>query len=114
MRFRSAIFPLVRIASYGGYFAILIGIIFGMTDLIWLGIACEIIILLFQLLTLPVEFNASERAKKELVKLSILENDELDGGSKMLKAAAFTYVASVLTTILQILRLIVMFSGRDD
>lgn len=114
MRFRSAIFPLVRIASYGGYFAILIGIIFGMTDLIWLGIACEIIILLFQLLTLPVEFNASERAKKELVKLGILENDELDGGSKMLKAAAFTYVASVLTTILQILRLIVMFSGRDD
>lgn len=114
MRFRSAIFPLVRIASYGGYFAILIGIIFGMTDLIWLGIACEIIILLFQLLTLPVEFNASERAKKELVRLGILENDELDGGSKMLKAAAFTYVASVLTTILQILRLIVMFSGRDD
>lgn len=114
MRFRSAIFPLVRIASYGGYFAILIGIIFGMTDLIWLGIACEIIILLFQLLTLPVEFNASERAKKELVRLGILENDELDGGSKMLRAAAFTYVASVLTTILQILRLIVMLSGRDD
>lgn len=114
MRFRSAIFPLVRIASYGGYFAILIGIIFGMTDLIWLGIACEIIILLFQLLTLPVEFNASERAKKELVRLGVLENDELDGGSKMLKAAAFTYVASVLTTILQILRLIVMLSGRDD
>ena len=114
MRFRSAIFPLVRIASYGGYFAILIGIIFGMTDLTWLGIACEIIIIFFQLLTLPVEFNASERAKKELVRLGILENDELDGGSKMLRAAAFTYVASVLTTILQILRLIVMLSGRDD
>lgn len=114
MRFRSAIFPLVRIASYGGYFAILIGIIFGAIDFIWFGIALEIIILIFQLATLPVEFNASNRAKEELKRINLLDSKELDGGSNMLRAAAYTYVASVLTTILQILRLIVMFTGRDD
>lgn len=114
MRFRSAIFPLVNFSSYAGYFAILIGIIFGFYDLIWLGIGLEIIILLFQLITLPVEFDASRRAKEELEKNNLLNKNELEGSSKMLRAAALTYVASVLTTILQILRLIIMFSGRDD
>lgn len=114
MRFRSAIFPLVNFSSYAGYFAILIGIIFGFTDLIWLGIGLEIIILLFQLITLPVEFDASRRAKEELEKNKLLNKNEIEGSSKMLRAAALTYVASVLTTILQILRLVIMFSGRDD
>lgn len=114
MRFRSAIFPLVRFSSYGGYIAIALGAIFGFIDLIWIGIALEVIILLFQILTLPVEFNASARAEKELQKLSILSENEIEGSKKMLKAAAYTYVASVLTTLLQILRLIVIFGRRDD
>lgn len=114
MRFRSAIFPLVRFSSYGGYIAIALGAIFGFIDLIWIGIALEVIILLFQILTLPVEFNASSRAEKELQKLSILSENEIEGSKKMLKAAAYTYVASVLTTLLQILRLIVIFGRRDD
>jgi len=113
MRIRYSLFPLVNFASYAGYIAILAGIIFGAMDLIWIGIAFEIIILLFQLVTLPVEFNASDRAKKELLKYNILDSSEIEASNKVLRAAAFTYVASVLTTLLQILRLILSFSRRD-
>ena len=114
MRFRSMMFPLVRISSYGGYLAIVLGIIFGIMDLIWFGIALEVIILIFQLVTLPVEFNASYRAKEELKKYDLLDKYEVEGSDKMLKAAAYTYVASVLTTVLQLLRLIVLFNNRDN
>lgn len=114
MKFRTAIFPLVNFASYGGYFAVILGLIFGMTDLLWLGIALELIVLLFQLVTLPVEFDASNRAKKEMKKCGILTEKELNSSSEMLRAAALTYVASVLTTILQILRLVVIAFGRRD
>lgn len=114
MRFRSMMFPLVRFSSYGGYIAILVGVLFGLMDLIWFGIGLEIVILLFQIITLPVEFNASSRAKDELAKYNLLNNNEINSSDKMLRAAAYTYVASVLTTILQILRLIVMFSDRDN
>lgn len=114
MRFRSMMFPLVRISSYGGYLSIVLGIIFGIMDLIWFGIALEVIILIFQLVTLPVEFNASYRAKEELKKYDLLDKYEVEGSDKMLKAAAYTYVASVLTTVLQLLRLIVLFNDRDN
>ncbi len=114
MRFRSMMFPLVRFSSYGGYIAILVGALFRLMDLIWFGIGLEIVILLFQIITLPVEFNASSRAKDELAKYNLLNNNEINFSDKMLRAAAYTYVASVLTTILQILRLIVMFSDRDN
>lgn len=114
MRFRSMMFPLVRFSSYGGYIAILVGALFRLMDLIWFGIGLEIVILLFQIITLPVEFNASSRAKDELAKYNLLNNNEINSSDKMLRAAAYTYVASVLTTILQILRLIVMFSDRDN
>lgn len=113
MRFRYSLFPLVNFSTYAGYIAILVGFIFGLIDLIWLGIAFEIMILLFQLVTLPVEFNASDRAKKELLKYNILNSDEIELSNKVLGAAAFTYVASVLTTLLQILRLVLSFSRRD-
>lgn len=114
MKFRSMMFPLVRFSSYGGYIAILVGAIFELMDLIWFGIGLEIVILLFQIVTLPVEFNASSRAKNELAKYNLLNNNEINSSDKMLRAAAYTYVASVLTTILQILRLIFIFSDRDN
>lgn len=114
MRFRSMMFPLVRFSSYGGYIAILVGALFELMDLIWFGIGLEIVILLFQIVTLPVEFNASSRAKDELAKYNLLNNNEINSSDKMLRAAAYTYVASVLTTILQILRLIFIFSDRDN
>lgn len=113
MRFRSAIFPLVNFASKAGYFAILIGIIFQLIDFIWLGVALEIIILLFQLVTLPVEFDASKRAGIEIEKNNFLVAGEQIGSKKMLTAAAFTYVASVLTTLIEIFRLILLARNND-
>lgn len=70
--------------------------------------------LLFQVITLPVEFNASSRAKAQLTELNIILNDELDDVHTMLNAAALTYVASLITTLLQILRLAMIVFGNSD
>src|SRR5574344_576082 len=113
MKFRSAIFPVVNFSSKAGYFAIIISLIFGYYDLLWIGIGLEVIVLLFQLITLPVEFDASNRAKNELSKHKFVVNNEFTLSEGMLRAAAFTYVASVLTAILQILRLVTI-AGRDN
>ena len=113
MRIRAALVPFVNFSSYAGYFARLLGCIFNSLNLIWIGIFAEIIILLFQIITLPVEIDASKRAIKELEKYDLLDNNEISGGKTMLTAAALTYVASVATTIIQILRLILLF-GRDE
>ena len=116
LRIRHALIPLVSFSSYAGYIAIVIGCIFSSMNLIWLGILMEIVILLFQLITLPVEFNASSRAlkKKNIEELNILEKSELKYSRKMLKAAAMTYVASVAAAVLEILRLLLIFGRRDD
>lgn len=113
LRLRHSLIPLVNFASYAGYLAILIGIIASSLDIIWIGIILEIVILIFQLITLPVEFNASRRALVLLEKEKILEKIEISTSKKMLTAAALTYVASVTATILEILRLILAF-GRND
>lgn len=112
LRIRSMMVPIVNLASYAGYFAIVIGIVMSALNLIWLGILMEAIILLFQLVTLPVEFDASKRALKEVEELGILDGEEMSGGKMVLTSAAFTYVASVLTAILELLRLILIY-GRD-
>ena len=114
LRFRNAIIPIVNFASIAGYFAIVIGIFASSFGMIWFGIAMEVIILAFQLITLPVEFNASNRALQQLEELHLLERDELESSKQMLSAAAMTYVASVATAILQILRLILLFGHRED
>ena len=113
IKIRNSIIPIVNFSSSAGYFAILISFITGLTDLLWIGIALEIIILLFQLLTLPVEFNASKRAKEQLKKEQILDNNEINGANTMLTAAAMTYVASVVTAILQIVRLVLIARDND-
>ena len=114
LRIRHALIPLVSFSSYAGYIAIVIGCIFSSMNLIWFGILMEIVILLFQLITLPVEFNASSRALKNIEELNILEKSELKYSRKMLKAAAMTYVASVAAAVLEILRLLLIFGRRDD
>ena len=114
MRIRAALVPFVNFSSYAGYFAILFGCLFDSMNLIWFGIFAEMVILLFQIVTLPVEIDASKRAIKELDKYELLDKDELSGGKTMLIAAALTYVASVATTVIQILRLILTFGSRDD
>lgn len=111
---RNFIVPAVNFSSYAGYLAIMIGIIFSLVNFIWIGIILECVILLFQIITLPVELNASSRALKEIKKLNILDKKEIKQSKKMLTAAALTYVASVATTLLEILRLVLMFTGRNN
>ena len=114
LKIRHALVPFVNISSYAGYIAIAIGVFFSFVDLIWLGILCECVILLFQLVTLPVEFDASKRALQQIEQEAILEGSEYKGGKQVLTAAALTYVASVASTLLEILRLILLFTRRRD
>lgn len=114
LRFRHAIVPFASFSSYAGYIAIFIGLITSLTEVFWIGIILLLVILLFELVTLPVEFGASNRAIKELDESFILQENEISGCKSMLKAAAMTYVASVVTTLLEIARLILMVQNRRD
>ena len=116
---RSAIVPVANIGSTLAWPLILIGLFFTSntgTFLIDLGIRCFSFAVLFQLVTLPVEFNASHRALRILGEQGILSDSELPYTRKVLKAAALTYVASAAASILQLLRLVLLFGGRrrDD
>lgn len=112
MRIRSKLVPTVNICTRIGYLAILIGIIFSYT-LIEIGIILLLSMLVFQLITLPVEFNASKRALIQLEDLNLIDKEEKKSAQKMLSAAAFTYVAALLSTLLEILRYILIFADRD-
>ena len=113
MRIRSALVPVVNFSSSAGYFAIMIGLIFGYLKLMWIGIILEFIILLFQFITLPVELDASSRGKRELLENSLIDSEEKSECAIMLGATAFTYVASLLSTLLEIARLILIARDRD-
>ena len=113
MRIRSAIFPIVNIATSISYYIILIGFLAEIFNLIYLGIGLTSLGLVFQIITLPVEFNASHRAKEELDKISVVSDDEITGTKKMLTSAALTYVAGVLASALNILRLLLAVNRRD-
>ena len=84
------------------------------TLLIDIGIICFSLAVMFQLVTLPVEFNASRRAVRILGETGILDSQELRSTRKVLGAAALTYVASLAASILQLLRLVLLFGGRND
>ena len=119
LNIRSAIVPVANFGSSIAWPLILIGLFFTSktgTFLIDLGIICFSMAVLFQLVTLPVEFNASSRAVKILENTGILGHEELQGTKKVLGAAALTYVAGAASAILQLLRLIILFGGRggDD
>ena len=114
MRLRSFIYPIVRIGTMFSYLVIFIGAIAEAMNIIYLGIALVALGLIFQLITLPVEFDASKRALIELKNLGLVTNDELDGAKKMLTSAALTYVAGVLASALELLRLIFIFTDRKD
>lgn len=114
MKIRGTMVPLVNFATKAGYIAILIGIFTQALNLIWLGILLEVVILIFQLITLPVEINASSRALKQIEELNILTKKEKQYSKKMLTAAAMTYVASVATVILEIIRLLLIVGRNND
>lgn len=112
---RSALVPIANFGSSMSWLFILAGIILGgIPILLDIGIIMFAAAVLFQIVTLPVEFNASRRALVCLENNGILYNDEVRAGRKVLSAAALTYVAATLTAILQLLRLVLLFGGRRD
>ena len=115
LKIRSSLVPVVNFSTKFGYITVMIGLLFSSYKIAIIGLILLLAMLLFQIITLPVEFNASNRAKKQLVDLNIIDNYELQDSKTMLNAAALTYVASVLTTMLQVLRLaLIIFGRRDD
>lgn len=114
MRIRSALVPVVNFITYLGYFSLVISLIAGITGYLMVGILILLATLVFQLITLPVELDASSRAGKQLKELGLVDQEDQEGVHKMLKSAAMTYVASVISTLLNILRLVIMFHDRDN
>jgi len=113
MKVRSAIVPVTRIGSYLAWPLILIGLIINSVyaePLFWAGLILFSTVFLFQVVTLPVEFNASSRAMKALE--GVLDGEERKGARRMLSAAALTYVAAMVTALAQLLRILLLFSGR--
>ena len=113
LRIRSAIYPVVNVATSVSYYIILIGFLFQALKLVYLGIGLTCCGLLFQLVTLPVEFDAPKRALNKLEKYHLLAEVEIEGAKNVLSAAALTYVAGVMASILQILRLLLIARSQD-
>ena len=103
---RKSLVPVCNIGSMGSYIAILLGILFSMSGLITLGAVLFSGIVLFNLITLPVEVDASRRALAEVERLNLLTDEELAGGKKVLFAAGMTYFISLVASIVQLLRLL--------
>lgn len=111
---RNKLLPATQIASQLGWVAIFIGLFARIDFLFWFGIASLIIIMMFQVVTLPIELNASKRALIQLQSTGVVEMEEVPSCQKMLKAAAFTYIAALISTIAQILRLILIRGNRNN
>lgn len=114
IKLRNTILPLANFGSKLSIPLILFGILLSYEPLVTIGILAFSLVLLFQLVTLPVEFNASRRALATLSSYGILNGDELNGAKKVLSAAAMTYVAAVILSLAQILRLILLNRRRRD
>ena len=114
VRLRTAIIPATQIGSKFSFVLLLVGMILYSQSLFLIGILLFSLTTLFQLITLPVEFNASHRALQTLENEQLLYDDELSGAKKVLKAAALTYVAALLMSALQLLRYVLIFLGRSN
>jgi uncharacterized protein len=114
LRFRHALVPVANIGSNLSYFLIIAGIIFGATGLILPGIVLMGGAVLFQLVTLPVEFNASSRAMDQVVQLGMIRNTEEREARKVLNAAALTYVAAAVVALMELLRFVLIFVGMNQ
>ena len=114
LKLRTLLVPIVNICSNIGYIFVVIGFLLEYFDLFFLGIGLSMFGVLFNLITLVVEFDASNRAGKEMERLNITTEDTIKESESMLKAAAFTYVAALLTNVLQLLRLVIIMNSRRD
>lgn len=114
LRFRHALVPVANLGSNLSFFIILAGIIFQSANLLLLGIIFMAAAVFFQIVTLPVEFNASSRAMEQVVSLGIIRNDEERNTRKVLDAAALTYVAAAIVAVIELLRFILIFVGMNN
>ena len=113
LRFRSAFVPVANLGTQVAFPILLLGVFLGSSHfLIQVGLLCFFFGVLFQLITLPVEFNASGRAVRILRETGMMSDDELSKTKKVLSAAAMTYVAAAAASILSMLRLIILFGGN--
>ena len=112
MRIRASLVPVVNFVTYSAYIMFFISLVLGYAGLLLVAIASVLVGLLFQLVTLPVEFDASRRALVQLEKEGLVDQADKEGSKKVLKAAALTYVAAVLSSLLNLLRLLSMLNRR--
>lgn len=113
LKLRSLMVPVVNLGSRMYFPIFLLGMVFSWAPLVNVGIFCFALTLLFSLVTLPVEFNASSRAMNALSQGGYLTGKQLDGAQKVLSAAALTYVASAISSLLQLLRLLVIARNNN-
>lgn len=113
MKIRSSLVPIVNLITYAAYIMFALSIIFQMFDLLMVAIISVLFGLVFQIVTLPVEFDASKRALVQLKELKLVDKKEHEGTEKMLKAAALTYVAAVLSSLLNLLRLVAAYANNQ-
>ncbi|PLR99730.1 zinc metallopeptidase [Bacillus sp. T33-2] len=111
LRFRHALVPVANIGSNFAWILVMIGIFAQMSGMLLLGIIFMASAVLFQVITLPVEFNASSRAMDQVVATGIIRNDEERETRKVLNAAAMTYVAAAAVAVLELLRLVLIYTG---
>ncbi|MBN8234664.1 zinc metallopeptidase [Halobacillus kuroshimensis] len=114
LRFRSALVPVASFGSNISIFLLIGGMLLQMTGLVLVGIVFFAAAVLFQLVTLPVEFDASNRAMAQLVSTGVIRNDEERKTKKVLNAAAMTYVAGALVALAELLRFVFMFIGMNE
>ena len=114
LRIRSFIYPIVNLGTRLAYIILLLGLILEYMDLIMLGIVLVGLGLVFQIITLPVEINASKRAAKEIDQANLGNKKDQAGVKEMLTSAALTYLAGVLSSALYVLRLLLIFTDRRD
>ena len=112
VRLRGAIIPATQLGSKFSFLLLLVGLLLYSQTLFFVGIVLFSFTTLFQLVTLPVEFNASHRALETIQGTHLLDDDETYGAKRVLRAAALTYVAALLMSILQLLRFVLIFVGR--
>lgn len=109
---RNLILPFANVGQYLGWIAIVIGLAIGHTNIAWIGFILMLGILVFQIVTLPVEFDASKRALK-ILNAYYLDDQEYYGAKNMLTAAALTYVAAMIATLMSMLRIFLMIAGNS-
>lgn len=114
LRVRHSLVPVANFGSNISWILILIGMLANISGLLLAGIVFMAAAVLFQVVTLPVEFNASSRAMNQIVSLGVIRNDEERETRKVLNAAAMTYVAAALVAVLELVRLLLVYSGMRD